>query len=115
MPVEPATSKRVTLLGATGYTGGLIAKALQNLKIPFLAAGRSPEKLAALHEKFTHCTGIFQADAGDPEQIASLLQNTDILINCVGPFNLFSHTVLQLAAESGIVYLDITGEQEFVR
>ena len=44
----PNTANLITLFGATGYTGQLVAAALSREGLPYRIAGRSAEKLSRL-------------------------------------------------------------------
>lgn len=109
-----ANPKRIIVLGASAYTGRLIANLLKEAKIDFHIAGRNISRLLELQIELRISKPPIICDINNPKDIENLLGQTDILINCVGPFNLYSKTLISKVAQSGIVYLDITGEQEFV-
>lgn len=110
-----ANPKRIVVLGATAYTGLLIAKLLKEADIDFHIAGRNISCLLELQIELRISHPPLICDLNKPEDIDSLLDKTDILINSVGPFNLYGNTLISKVAKSGITYLDITGEQEFVK
>lgn len=103
--------KRITILGASGYTGSLICEQLEEKQISFQAAARNPQKISS----FNHCQKIFKMDAQNPEEVNAVLEQTDILINCIGPFSLLSQLIINEVKKYPIYYLDITGEQSFVK
>ncbi|MFI2609420.1 saccharopine dehydrogenase family protein [Kitasatospora sp. NPDC018619] len=107
-------TSRIVLLGATGYTGGLVLPALVRQGARPLLAGRTAAPLAALAERFG---GLDHAvvDAADPAGLRALLRPGDVLVTTVGPFERFGHPVAEAAAEAGAHYLDSTGEVGFVR
>lgn len=104
----------ITLFGATGYTGRLVARALARLELPFRLAGRSPEKLARLSGSLSAAPPWLVADATQPSTLPALFQNTSVLVNCVGPFTDLGEPVVAQAALSGIHYLDTTNELGYV-
>jgi short subunit dehydrogenase-like uncharacterized protein len=104
----------ITLFGATGYTGRLIARALARRQLPFRLAGRSPEKLARLSESLPEKPAWQAADATRPETLAALYRGTRLLINCVGPFTDLGERVAAHAALTGVRYLDTTNELGYV-
>lgn len=105
---------KVVLLGATGYTGGLILESLLARGIRPVLAGRSPDRLAALAREHG---GLPTAvvDAGEQAAVRRLLEPRDVVISTVGPFERFGEPVAAAAADAGARYLDTTGEVGFVR
>ncbi len=104
----------ITLFGATGYTGRLVARALARLGLSFRLAGRSPEKLARLADSLPASPSWLVADATQPHTLPVLCQDTRLLVNCVGPFTDLGEPVVAKAALSGVHYLDITNEMGYV-
>lgn len=100
----------ITLFGATGYTGRLIAHALAREALPFRIAGRSAEKLAALAAELPNHPQWLAADATQPASLPPLFQNTQMLINLAGPFTDLGERVVAQAAMSGVHYMDVTNE-----
>ena len=72
----------IALLGATGYTGKLVAAELTKRRLPHRLGGRSPEKLAALPSDAER----FVVDAGEPTRLDAFLDGATALITTVGPF-----------------------------
>lgn len=111
------------LLGATGYTGKLCAEHITkhlptNLK--WAIAGRSVDKL----QDVVNGLKKLNADRKQPdvlsvnlnqEELNKLAKSTRILLNCVGPYHLYSTPVVAACAENGTHYLDVTGETPWVR
>jgi short subunit dehydrogenase-like uncharacterized protein len=107
----------ITLFGATGYTGRLVAQALQCEGLPFRIAGRSPNKLAALADSLsTELTSPrwLVADVTRPETLPPLCKDTHVLINCAGPFTDLGEPVVIQAALNGVHYLDTANELGYV-
>jgi short subunit dehydrogenase-like uncharacterized protein len=106
----------ITLFGATGYTGRLVAGALSREPkgMPLRLAGRSPEKLARLSDSLPGAPAWLVADATRPETLMALCQDTEVLVNCAGPFTDLGEPVVAQAALSGVDYLDITNELGYV-
>jgi short subunit dehydrogenase-like uncharacterized protein len=113
----------IVLLGATGYTGKLCAEHITkhlptNLK--WAVAGRSSSKL---HDLINGLKKL-NADRKQPdvlsvnlneEELNKLARSTRVLLNCVGPYHLYSTPVVAACAENGTHYLDVTGETPWVR
>jgi short subunit dehydrogenase-like uncharacterized protein len=106
----------ITLFGATGYTGRLVAKALSRepQAMPLRLAGRSPEKLARLSTSLPGAPDWLVADATQPETLPALCRDTAILVNCAGPFTDLGELVVAQAALNGVHYVDIANELGYV-
>jgi len=105
---------RIVLLGATGYTGRLVAQALADRGAKPLLAGRDPARLAPLAERLG---GLQTAsvDVSDTAAVHGLVERGDVLVTTVGPFVRLGEPAVRAAAEAGVTYLDSTGEPPFVR
>lgn len=111
----------ITLFGATGYTGRLVARALARTEfpgqpqgVPLRLAGRSPDKLTRLAESLPGSPAWLVADATRPATLPPLFQGTRVLINCAGPFTDLGEPVVTQAALNGVHYLDTTNELGYV-
>ncbi|WP_291314486.1 saccharopine dehydrogenase family protein [Corynebacterium sp. UBA2622] len=106
--------KKIVVLGATGYAGGLVLEALIRRGVRPVLAGSSEEKLAALSA--AHGDLEYQvADATELDSVRALVDAGGVLVTTVGPFNSLGLTVARAAAEQGAHYVDSTGEVGFVR
>ncbi|MEY4510896.1 MAG: hypothetical protein RLZZ450_3018 [Pseudomonadota bacterium] len=110
------SQKPVVVYAASGYTGQLICESLSELRIPFVAAGRSADKLnplaSRLAAKGADC--VARAVEHTPEGLRRLLRGARVVINVSGPFSLLGHEVVAAALDEGVHYLDTTGEQDFM-
>lgn len=107
----------VVIYGASGYTGKLIAWHLAEYGIPFIAAGRSLERLEAQMAGIAELKGHDYkcvAVEHDEAALAELLQGKKIVYNVVGPFMQLADPVVKAALASGCHYLDTTGEQDWM-
>lgn len=104
----------ITVFGATGYTGSLISSVLERERLPFHIAARSEEKLKQLSARLPSHPNWLVADAEQPGTLSALFKDTNLLINCVGPFTDLGERVLSLAAVTGVHYLDTTNELGYV-
>ena len=113
----------IVLLGATGFTGRLIAEYLlqhapgENRSVGF--AGRSPEKgralLSKLKSKYPNQT-IPQwelVDINDQASLDNITQRAALLMNAAGPFAVYGPMVVEACVKNGCHYIDITGEPAF--
>lgn len=111
------SDKPVVVYGASGYTGRLVCEFLIKLKIPFIAAGRSVEKLQAGLDT------VPDLDAGDYEIVAvehsvealtELFTGAKAVCNMVGPFMEFGPATVEACYNAGVHYSDTTGEQDWM-
>lgn len=111
----------ITLLGATGYTGRLVARALTQIEnpeypggLPLRLAGRSPEKLARLAASLPGSPAWQVADVTRPATLPPLFRGSRVLVNCAGPFTDLGEVVVAQAALNGVHSLDIANELGYV-
>jgi NAD(P)H-binding len=105
---------RIVLLGATGYTGRLVAQALTDRGMRPVLAGRDPVKLAPLAERLGNLETV-RVDVSDAAAVRGLVERGDVMVTTVGPFVKLGEPAVRAAAEVGAVYLDSTGEPPFIR
>ncbi|PGH23754.1 hypothetical protein AJ80_02184 [Polytolypa hystricis UAMH7299] len=114
----------IVLLGATGYTGKLCAEHIArhhptNLK--WGIAGRSGKDLKAVADELHKINPdrkepeIEEVQLNKKEEMGHLARRTRVLINCVGPYHLYSTPVVEACAEQGTHYLDVTGEFPWIK
>jgi short subunit dehydrogenase-like uncharacterized protein len=105
---------RIVLFGATGYTGARTAEALTARGARPLLAGRDPSRLGALAERLGGLETA-RADVTEPASVRALLDDGDVLVSTVGPFQRLGWPAVEAAVDAGGGYLDSTGEPPFVR
>lgn len=108
---EPA---RIVVLGASGFTGRLLAKALVARGLKPVLAGRSPEKIKPLAAELGGLDTA-SADITDAASVEALVERGDVLATTVGPFARHGQVALDAAIASGAHYVDSTGEADFIR
>ena len=110
--------KPVIVYGASGYTGRLVCEYLREYNIPFIAAGRSAEKLNGAMK--SNVAGIETADHEVVEvphtvtALTELFKGASVVLNTVGPFAKFGGEVVQACLASRCHYTDTTGEQDWL-
>ena len=107
-------SGRIVLLGATGYTGELTARALVDSGATPVLAARSAERLDMLARELGGLETQV-ADVTAPVTVRSLVERGDVLISTVGPFARWGEPAIEAAIATGATYLDTTGEPAFIR
>lgn len=106
------------IYGANGFSGRLIAEFLREYNVPFIAAGRSASRI---NDVMKHVPGIETADyevietGGSVETLTRLFDGAKVVCNTAGPFIYNGPTVIEAALKAGCHYIDIGGEQTWVR
>ena len=107
----------VVVYGASGYTGKLTAWKLAERGIPFIAAGRSKERveqeMAKVPELEGHdyqCVGVEH----ETRALAELFSGKKAVINIVGPFMQLGLPVVEASLAAGCHYFDTTGETDWM-
>ena len=104
----------IVVIGATGYTGGLIARELAGSATPVVLAARDPDRLAAIAAD-VGADATCRVDVTDPASLDALIRPGDAVINTAGPFTELGEPVVRACLRAGAHYLDTTGEQPFMR
>lgn len=112
------SKKPVVVYGASGYTGRLVCEYLREYQIPFIAAGRSAERIEAAMK--SHVPGIETASyevaevAHTVPALTELFRGAAVVLNTVGPFARFGTEVVEACLAAGCHYTDTTGEQDWL-
>ncbi|CAG7932398.1 unnamed protein product [Penicillium olsonii] len=113
----------LVLLGPTGYTGRFCSEHIvQNLPtdLKWAIAGRSAQKMDPIAKELK----VLNPDRADPDvlvvqlnsgELNELAQKTRLIINCVGPYHLYSTPVVEACAVNGTHYVDATGETPWIK
>lgn len=110
----------ITVFGATGYVGRLIAGYLarsgSGLRIAL--GGRSPTRLEGVRDSLggrAKNWPLIVADVDQPRSLDDMASRTRLVLNAVGPYSRYGAPVVEACAGSGTDYVDLTGEVPFVR
>ena len=104
----------IVVYGATGTTGTLVAEELHRRGFDLVLAGRDRGRLAGLAEKLDGLP-IRLAPVHDADGLAAAVEGATVVVSCAGPFLVVGEPVLRAAIAAGAHYLDVTGEQAFMR
>lgn len=111
----------LVLLGATGFTGGLVAehlaRRLDGAGTRWAIAGRSGERLAGVAGHLATLgaePAVEVVDVTDLAGLTRLTEQTAVLASTVGPYMTHGEPVVQACVRTGTDYCDITGEPGFV-
>ena len=104
----------VVLYGATGYTGRLIAHALDAAGASYAVAGRDRAKLEALAAMLPGKPAVEVAALSDAAALEAMASRARVVCSAAGPFVEAGPPVLQAAIAAGTAFCDITGEQAYL-
>lgn len=113
----------LVLMGATGFTGRLVAEHLlarhgADGALKWALAGRNLDKLAEIRKGLGEAAAalpLIQADSHDRASLDALVARTRLVLTTVGPYALHGQALVAACAESGTDYCDLTGEVPFMR
>ena len=105
----------ITLIGATGFTGQLVARELQRLGTRVRLAGRDISKIERLRSEIDADFETARVDVTDERSLGAALKGAQVVISCAGPFTDVGEAVIRQAVHRGIHYVDTTGEQSFIK
>jgi saccharopine dehydrogenase-like NADP-dependent oxidoreductase len=103
--------ERIAVVGATGYTGGLMVAELARRGVEVLAIGRNATKLAALPP----AVDWRAVDGSDVDVLADALDGCRAVVSCVGSFAECGDTVVAAAIAAGASYVDTSAEFPFLQ
>lgn len=113
---------QLILLGATGFTGRLVADAMTRSGMSPVLCGRSESALVDLVAELAPRAPVDAAptwraaDATDPPSVRALVSSSDdVLVSTVGPFSRLGRSAVEAAIDQGCAYVDSTGEPSFIR
>jgi short subunit dehydrogenase-like uncharacterized protein len=114
----------LVLVGATGFTGGLVAEDLARgsgeRPLRWAVAGRDRDRLAAVRDHLAALPGgrapddVVVADVHDRDAVDALARRTRVVATTVGPYARHGHELVAACVAAGTDYVDITGEPAFV-
>lgn len=114
----------IILLGATGYTGALVAEYLVSRGLGSLRlalAGRDRGKLEHVRSSLAQLDPaagdlpLLHADSFDRASLDTLAASSKVLCTTVGPYAKYGEQTVAACAAHGTHYCDLTGEPQFVR
>ena len=118
MSKQDTREYEVILLGATGFTGALVARhlvATYGDELKWAIAGRNREKLERLREELgTPELPVIEADSGNRKSLDAMAASTRVVCTTVGPYALYGDELLAACAAAGTHYCDLTGEVQWM-
>lgn len=120
-PRDRSRELDIVLLGATGFTGKLVAQYLathtKDTDLRWALAGRNATKLEALRQELGlgQEIPIIIADSHDAASLNALAARTSVVCTTVGPYAKYGSALVAACVEHGTDYCDLTGEVHWVR
>jgi short subunit dehydrogenase-like uncharacterized protein len=114
----------VVVFGATGFTGRLVIDALvarYSRRVRLAIAGRDRDKLERVAEELqarypgAPRVGILRADSADRASLGMLARSATTICSTVGPYARYGDSLLEICAQTGTHYCDLSGEIAFMR
>lgn len=120
MSIADSRETDITVYGATSFVAKHVLRYLleasSDLKLRITLGGRTQSKLDALKSEFaSHANGaaiqdVFVASGSDLPGLKKMAERSRVVLNCAGPYALYSSLVVGACAEVGTDYVDFTGE-----
>ncbi|MFK7886100.1 MAG: trans-acting enoyl reductase family protein [Gammaproteobacteria bacterium] len=109
----------LVLLGATGFTGQLVAAHLARHygtggELRWALAGRNATKLAAVLAQLDLDVPTLIVDSQDADGVAELAAKTRVVCTTVGPYSLYGSPLVSACAHAGTHYCDLAGEVHWI-
>ena len=107
----------IIVYGSTGFTGSLCVKYLKENypNTSFAIGGRNKKKLRAISDKYSLDCKIFVADGDDSEALDKITSQTKVVLSTAGPFHRYGSKMVASCVKNNTHYVDITGENFWVR
>lgn len=105
----------ISVYGATGHTGRLVAAELVARGQDVVLAGRDAGALDALARDLGGSTQVRVAELDDHAALRKAAERSVVLINCAGPFSHSGEPVVSAALAAGCHYLDHAAEPRHVK
>ncbi|WP_067831893.1 saccharopine dehydrogenase family protein [Actinomadura kijaniata] len=107
---------RIAVYGATGFAGRLVAAETLRRGFDLLLAGRDHERLRAVANALdVPETDLRVAELTDHDALTAAFRDADAVINCATPFTLHGEPVVRAAIAAGAHYVDIAGEELYIK
>jgi len=112
----------ITIYGATSFVAKHVLRYLMEAVLHeesdcfrLTLSGRNKTKLDSLKENLKNDddkidVDTFVAEASDLKALVEMAKRTRIVLNCAGPYALYSTGVVEACAKEGTDYVDFTGE-----
>jgi saccharopine dehydrogenase (NAD+, L-lysine-forming) len=108
---------RITVLGGCGAVGSVAVRKLTELPDfdEIVIADINTEGAHKLADELGSACTACEFDALSPESIRQVVEGSDVVLNCVGPFYRYGPPILKGVIKAGINYVDICDDVEPTR
>nr|XP_042900286.1 saccharopine dehydrogenase-like oxidoreductase [Parasteatoda tepidariorum] len=117
----------VVIFGASGFVGQYVIEELAHSsissKLKWAIAGRNKEKLRESLKIVQGYLGkeiditetpLIEADVNNALSLLNLCKRTKLILNCVGPYNLYGEAVIKACIEAGTHHIDLSAETKYL-
>lgn len=113
----------VVVYGATSFVGQILCHYLvqrhggQGQSLRWAMAGRNAAKLAEVQRSLGdqgQNIPLIVADASDEKALREMCEQTAVIASTVGPYALYGEPLLAACVDTGIGYVDLTGEVQWI-
>lgn len=105
----------IVVVGATGFTGHLVANYLAPRTTRLALAGRNRAKLEGVARNLGRELAILVGDAMDPAACRDVATRARVVCTTVGPYAKYGSALVAACAAAGTHYCDLTGEVHWMR
>ena len=117
-----AQTHHVVVFGATSFVGQILCRYLLERHgvggaLRWAIAGRSADKLRALQAELgagAERLPTIVVDAADRDGLRALCAQTRVVVSTVGPYALYGSPLVEICADTGTDYCDLTGEVQWI-
>ena len=112
----PSREFDVVVYGSTGFTGRLVAEYLAaqyaDSDLKWAMAGRSESKLTQVRDLVgaPKDTPFVVADSSDKSALTDMAKRAKVVLTTVGPYQLYGTDLVEICAQTGTDYVDLSGE-----
>lgn len=99
---------RFMIYGATGYTGKLVARMAKEQSLLPILAGRNGETLKTMADALGFEYRVLRLN--EEAQLIDVLREVSVVLNIAGPFAAIARPLVEACLQTGVHYLDVTGE-----
>ena len=106
-------NNNIAVYGAYGHTGKFIVSQLVQEGFNPILCGRDKEKLLSYSQQYPNLVTKV-ADTTQPDSLDSAFIDSEIIINCAGPYLDTAEPIIESALRLGKHYIDLSAEQKSV-
>lgn len=109
---------QLVIFGATGFTGQIATNYIDQHyhSLKWAIAGRNQKKLNNLADQCkNNKPDVLIGDSTNSEALNQIAASTNVVLSFAGPFNKYSNLMVECCLKQGAHYLDITGENIWVK